>query len=464
MKTIYRNTISKLPAFALAVIMLTASGCDSFTETELPGTQLYTDAVFEDRNTATAALTDIYARIRETGLLSGKGTGAGYMMGLYADDLQWAGTNATETAFFINNVLPATGELKGMWNDAYSRVYATNAIIEGVASSKSLSEADRMRLTGEALFIRAIEHLYLTQLWGEVPYIITTDYRSNAKAPRVAQEEIYNLLINDLQRATVLLRSDYITPERVRPNAFAAHALLARVYLYAGKWTEAANEASAVINNTTLYTWEENLNEVFLKESATTIWQLKPQSEGMNTEEGAAFIFTGTPPVVSLSNGLLDAFEPGDLRKEFWTKAVNGETGTWYHANKYKQQLTTGTSVEYSKILRLAEQYLIRSEARARQGELITALEDLNIVRHTAGLGDAQESTQDDILSAILRERRVELFTEHAHRFIDLKRYGLLDSVLGSAKPGWNTTDRLLPVPETELGLNPNLLPQNPGY
>lgn len=63
-----------------------------------------------------------------------------------------------------------------------------------------------------------------------------------------------------------------------------------------------------------------------------------------------------------------------------------------------------------------------------------------------------------------MNERRVELFAEGGHRFIDLKRSGRLDQVLSGLKPAWNTEDRNLPLPENELLLNPNLLPQNPGY
>jgi hypothetical protein len=88
----------------------------------------------------------------------------------------------------------------------------------------------------------------------------------------------------------------------------------------------------------------------------------------------------------------------------------------------------------------------------------------LNIIRHAAGLGDTPASSQQEILDAIQRERRVELFTEYGHRFFDLKRNGGLDAALSPVKPGWNTTDALLPLPEAELLLNPNLAPQNTGY
>ena len=84
-------------------------------------------------------------------------------------------------------------------------------------------------------------------------------------------------------------------------------------------------------------------------------------------------------------------------------------------------------------------------------------------MRNTAGLSDTPAITADEIIAAVLQERRFELFTEYGHRFFDLKRSGALDTVLPLVKSGWNSTDQLWPIPETELLANPNLT-QNPGY
>ncbi|MNS80528.1 SusD family protein [compost metagenome] len=114
--------------------------------------------------------------------------------------------------------------------------------------------------------------------------------------------------------------------------------------------------------------------------------------------------------------------------------------------------------------MRLSEQYLIRAEVRAQQGDLIGAKEDLDAIRNRAGLPQTTAGTKQEILDAILQERRWELFTEYGHRFFDLKRSGKIDAVLSITKTGWNTTDVLFPLPQNELSINPNLLPQNSGY
>ncbi|ESU25976.1 ragB/SusD domain protein [Flavobacterium limnosediminis JC2902] len=460
------NLIKQGLRLVCITLMGLLAACDSFVEVDLPPSQLTSPAVFENYTTATAAMVDIYARIRNNGLLAGTVTGVSNQMGNYTDELTFYGNSSLGTMNFYNNTLIASNtDISTMWNSSYSQIYATNAVIEGVTNSTTLSVAEKNQLLGEAYFTRALLHFYLLNLFGDIPYITTTDYRVNSIVSRMPSAEVYEHIKSDLLLSSSMVSEDYITSERVRPNKATVKALLARVYLYTGDWAAAVNEASEVINNTGLYVWENNLDNIFLKESTTTIWQLIPQSEGRNTEEGSTFIFTqGPPPVVALSNNLMTAFEVGDERKNLWTNAVTDGVDTWYHAYKYKQFSNTGTSQEYSIIFRLAEQYLIRAEALAQLGDLAGAKTDLNKIRNTAGLPDTVAVTQQDIITAIIQERRVEFFTELGHRFFDLKRTGNLDAALSGIKNGWNTTDRLLPLPESELLMNPNLNPQNPGY
>ncbi|RYZ52091.1 MAG: RagB/SusD family nutrient uptake outer membrane protein [Sphingobacteriales bacterium] len=315
----------------------------------------------------------------------------------------------------------------------------------------------------QALFTRALLHTYLASLFGSVPYITTTDYTVNMNVSRQPATEVYGLAITDLEEAVQLLPEAYISEGRARVNKFAAQAVLARCYLYNGDWAEASNAASAVLNSS-LYALENDPAMVFLKNSQETIWHFSINYEGSPTDEALAFtLFTAPPTGTALTESLINAFEPGDQRRTEWVGEVSDGADTWYYPAKYRQATPDAASSEYSVVLRLAEMYLVRAEARAMQGELMGALEDLNAIRARAGLVASTATTQQELLSAILRERRVELFTEYGHRFFDLKRAGLLDAVLGT-KPGWSATDALLPAPQNELSVNPNLGPQNTGY
>lgn len=464
MKTIFnfRNIAS---AFLLGA-MLSLSGCDSFVDVEQPNSQLTSEAVFNDYTTASAAMKDVYAKMRDGGLLTGKPVGLNHLLGLYADELVSYQTSASSALPFYNNALIQTHSyVQEIWNTTYSQVYACNAVLKGVAESTALTVDQKNQLTGEALFARALLHSYLVGVYGACPFITTTDYEQNLHVSRLPKAQIYALCIADLEQARDMISASYLASSRTRPNKFAVSALLARLYLYNGQWAEASNEASAVLNQTALYVWEPDLNKVFLKACTSTIWQFSAAGTTGNTQEGALFVFNaGPPPVVALNNVLYNSFESGDLRKTSWTRTITSGTNVWRQAYKYKQGTGALPTTEQSIVLRLAEQYLIRAEARAQLGELTNAKQDLNFIRTNAGLPNTTAVTQADILDAILNERRAELFTEFGHRFFDLQRNGKLDAVLSPVKPGWNTTDGLWPVPESQLLINPNLLPQNAGY
>lgn len=457
-----KNIVLPLALTALLVL----NGCEDFVEVDRPSGQLTRPAVFDDATTAEAALLHIYARMRDWGMLNGSSQSITTKLGAYADEFGFYGSSTSATAtFFNNNLLATDATLASWWREAYNQIYAANAVIEGVAASQGLTQAEKNEVTAEALFIRAYLHSYLAMLFGDIPYITATDYETNTTVSRTPFTQALEKAIADLEGAAPLMAEVYRDAERTRPNRAAVYALLARIYLYSGQWAAAADAASYVINNTALYKPEAELNDTFKKESTSTIWQYYPELPGRNTPEGTTFIvLVGPPSEVALSSSLLDAFEPDDLRRKNWVGEVSDGTDTWYFAHKYKEYNPTPVSMEYSIQLRLSEQYLIRAEARAQQGELITATDDLDFIRSYAGLGISGAETQAEILEAIYRERRVELFAEGGHRFFDLKRTGRLNQALAGEKQGWNTEDALLPIPENELLLNPNLLPQNPGY
>ena len=115
-------------------------------------------------------------------------------------------------------------------------------------------------------------------------------------------------------------------------------------------------------------------------------------------------------------------------------------------------------------VLRLAEQYLIRAEARAQQSNIEGAESDLDLIRSRAGLMNVTADTKDSLLSEIQHERQVELFCEWGQRWCDLKRSRLADVILGERKkPNWQSSDSLYPLPANEILRNPVLM-QNPGY
>ena len=455
------NSEFKIRLILLIVLSTSLFSCESFVEVDLPNTQISSPTVFENTGTATAALVYIYARLRDNVLFHGQTSSMSVALGHYSDELN----SSTSSLYYNNTITPQDVTNLSIWTASYNLIYASNALIEGVNNSTNIPQNDKDQLIGEALFARSLIHFYLTNLFGDIPFIETTNFEENTQASKIQVSEIYEKIILDLLTAKGLLGDAYLTSERIRPNKGAVSALLSRVYLYAEEWANAEYESTELINNTSLYNWESDIAKVFLIESPSTIWQFKPLADGNNTREANSFIFVSGPPsFTSITSALISAFEPGDDRLTNWVGSVTDGIDTWFHPFKYKENSDTGTSVEYSKQFRLAEQFLIRAEARAQLGNISGAQADINMIRTRAGLANTSAATTTALLDAILQERQVELFTEHGHRFFDLKRMGKADEVLSLVKPGWNATDILFPIPEEEILVNSNLLPQNPGY
>lgn len=457
---IYKQVRTALILVGIALM----AACDKYVQVDLPASQLTGQAVFKEKATANAALVEVYSKMRENGFLSANIPGATTAMGLYADELDFYGPPSEPANFYYQNgILTSDVNVSQLWNTTYQQIYGANAVLEGLQNSP-IAEADRNQFRAEALFIRSILHFYLISTFGDVPLVTTTNYETNRSAIRTSTLKIYEQIVNDLKEASALTQQTYYTAGRVRPNRATVNALLAKIYLYRGLWNEAADAASAVLNQGD-YSLNVPIADVFLKGSPSTIWQFNPRIEGTNTNFAITFIFTsGPPPYVALTNKFVSAFESGDRRRTSWVGTVTNGGSSWYYPAKYDQNNLTSSSLEFPIVFRIQEQYLIRAEARARSGQILAAKADLDAIRTVAGLGATTAATEQEVLDAILKERRVELFTEYGNRFYDLKRNGNLDGVLNATKPGWNATDALWPIPDTELRANTNLKPQNPGY
>ncbi len=467
-KSIYKLSYgikSLFTGMLIIIYLLSAFSCNKFVEVPAPKDQLINTTVFANSRTATAAITGIYSSMMSTnGFASGGYGSVTFLGGLSADELVNYSVLPDLDQFYTNNLTATNSIIQyNIWNEAYSYIYSANAAIEGLNNSTGISLPLKNQLEGEAKFIRAFCHFYLVNLFGDVPYITTTDYLVNAMASRSASSMVFQNIISDLEDAQNLLANDYSysNGEKVRPNKWAATALLARVYLYEEDWADAATQATAVITSGN-YGLENDLNNVFLKNSTEAIWQLMPVIPDMNTNEGYFFILQTTPYYVALNKSLLDAFEVNDKRRIDWVDSFYDGTKTYYFPYKYHVK-NSPVLTEYSMVLRLSEQYLIRAEARAQQNNIASAKADLNIIRNRAGLPNTTAENKEALLTAIEHERQTELFCEWGHRWLDLKRTGRSDIVLKPIKPGWQAKDSLYPIPQLERQTDPHLT-QNPGY
>ncbi|MDP4128908.1 MAG: RagB/SusD family nutrient uptake outer membrane protein [Bacteroidota bacterium] len=451
----------------ILIIIFAVGSCKKWISVAPPITQLSNSTLFEDSVTANAAVSGIYGDMM-TSFLGICGGNLTLLTGLQADEFQTYAAGSDQSAFYNNAINPASTNLQSLWKTAYKYIYESNAVLEGLSHSLKISSGARSQFEGEVKFLRAFCHFYLLQYFGNIPYVSTTDYRTNQEAVQISRKEIFQKIMQDLGDAIPLLSIDYHFSggERARVNRSSALALMARVKLYDHDWVDAEQFASQVIGSG-LYQLETDLSKVFLKNSSEAIWQLAPVNPSYNTWEGYEFILhgqpTSAPAQVALSNSLINSWEPGDARRAIWIDSIVVGPNTYFFPFKYEIQ-NGGNLQEYYMVLRLAEQYLIRAEARAMQNNFTGSVEDINAIRSRASLPLLSSiSTQDSCLAMIGIERRHELFCEWGHRWFDLVRRHLANAVLSPIKPGWQDTDTLAPIPITEIQNDPNLI-QNKGY
>ncbi|MCJ7935968.1 MAG: RagB/SusD family nutrient uptake outer membrane protein [Chryseobacterium sp.] len=451
----------KLLYIIIGLLLLTAIlSCEKLVEVEIPNNQITTAQVFENVQTANAALAGVYAAIWDDSPIAGSSRGTGALLGTYTDDLQCYSPSIVNGAFdiYLNQQIDTNTSVYAIWSSAYQRIYMVNAIIEGTENSTALSSEDKDRIKGEALLLRSIMYFYLQEIFGSIPYPVTTNYQFNQTLPKTSSSEVLDHIENDLKDAEILLKDEYRNTERIFPNRKVAQLILAKIYLVQHRWGDAETLLKTVVQYP-LYQFENDITKVFNKSGSHIMWQLKPTNTGDATKEAILYYFTASAPAnYSLSQDLMAVFSNGDLRKQNWTTAVTFGGNTWYRAFKYKNR--TNNNTEYSIVFRLEEAYLLLAEALGQQNKVAEALPYINATRQRAGLSLFTNSiSQQTFLNEILLENRKEFFTEMGHRFLDLKRFGRLN-ILTPVKPIWKDYHQLWPLPQRSFCLTQILIPK----
>lgn len=439
------------------LIIRTLCNCESFVDVDRLESQILAEQVFENEAMANSAIVGLYKSFKFSipSFLS-------YRSSVYSDEVI-PFLNSTSDTYFTNSLQPNDTSLP--WSPFYTVIYGANNAIEKLNSSNSISQSKRNQYIAEAKFMRAMCHFYLVNFFGDVPLVLTADVNTNKLISRTPVAQVYDQIILDLTDAKSNLGDDYShsANERIRANKWGASAMLARVYLFVKDYPKAEAEANTVITSGK-YTLLSSPAGIWNKNNTESILQLA-NNVSENNSTAFSYIYTNAPVAV-LTSSLLDDFESGDLRKTTWirTSTYSGQSVSI----PYKMTTTAINPPEYYTLIRLAEMYLIRAEARGMREDFEGCADDVNLLRlQHGGLSTplADPMDKEEALTMILHERQVELFTEGCHRFFDLKRTGRIDAVMQAEKSDyWKSTAALYPIPHTERQRNPNLNPQNPGY
>ncbi|WP_266202377.1 RagB/SusD family nutrient uptake outer membrane protein [Pontibacter kalidii] len=424
-----------------------------------------------------------------------------------SDNVALSGTT-TDPLFYAYNYqhLTSMSITGNFFRKAYQAIYGTNVVIEKLQEGQS---AELDQVLGENYFLRAMVHFDLVNIFGR-PYaqdggaspgvMIRNNTDINDLPPRSSVKEVYEFVIQDLEKAASLMGS---TKNSSFASKEVAQALLSRVYLYMENNEKAIEYADLVINsgrytllptadlpNYFTYANETNRETIFAIKHTLQDDQTWGSLGSMYLNDGMGY---GEMYASESYRNLIDKFE-GDKRREFivpvYEKNADGSVKKGadgnpvlasrngyqkYYITKYSYQegVVTLSSPVY---LRLAEMYLNRAEANAKLGNNEAALEDVNLIRRRAGLsGEALFSASNmmgytSVLDVVLDERRLELAWEAQRKYdVFRNKRTMVRNYPGTHLPSGSNTQEIpythprvvYYIPEQEIILNPKL-EQNP--
>lgn len=380
-----------------------------------------------------------------------------------------------------------TTSTPALWGTAYFVISSVNNVLDnlaGKAGSNGITQQDVDNLQAELLFLRALAHFDLVRTYAKqytidktapgVPYVFKTD--AAAKPSRDNVETVYNNIVKDLTDAEKLIAADYTREGVADPKSVvskvAIQALLSRVYLYMGKWQDAADYATVVINTPGLSMWTADKFASSFKADAHTDGEVIFEVYGLksNTYDGYwdAITWMTNPDGYSdcaASNDLIDLYEDSDVRGDMFINNEDKAQNTFW-TTKYSGKDKGTPDVTNVVVLRLSEMYLNRAEAIVRGATVagVTAVADINAVRTNRGATVIASAGMNDVM----KERRLE-FAWEGHYWYDLARTG--GTVTRVHYSGAEVNRNIpadskywvLPINKRELDVNPNLAP-NPGY
>ncbi|MES2827326.1 MAG: RagB/SusD family nutrient uptake outer membrane protein [Bacteroidota bacterium] len=434
----------KIILFFALLISFSISSCKKFLE-ETPYDTVPDETTIYDKSSAEAAARGAYRS------LASLNYGAGFQNTILQSGGDIKSLNNAQTDLNVINydLRSDIAFLSTYWGNFYNTINRTNHIIEKLPAVNDIKLTTTLRdqLLGEAYFIRAISYFDLARTFGNVQIFLTPTVVVADKlgVKQSTQAEVYAQVLADLAKAEPLLPTAITRNRAVKTTV---NALKARVYLYLKRYDDAETEAGIVIANAGY-----RLIKPFALAAGTAESILELSYSVNDVNAGYAQWNTSNralEPKPVIHNLLNDPAVGGD-RKLLSVRNASGQfIGGIYPTN---------TSAGY--LIRTAEVYLIRAEARALKTatNLTGAIADINAVRVRANVAELPLTLDKaQVTLAIENERRVE-FALEPHRWFDIVRTGRATAVFNLTDPN----KYIFPIPGGELIADPSLI-QNPGY
>jgi hypothetical protein len=482
------SLLGSLPTLGLVM------SCDSFLDPN-PSDRLAPENFYKTSADAVAAVNGVYAHTKGPYALA-----IWYVADIATDDIVAGPRFGSDGHRMSDYIFDATEwPLGDIWGSAYGLINRANAVLDrvpGIAMDATL----RTRLLGEARVLRALAYFNLVRCFGDVP-LLEHEVKSlvGLNVPRTPAAQVYALIVSDLQQAAAGLPASYSGADVGRVTSGTAQALLAKVYLTQNDWTNAAQTAGQVIASdryALLANWKDNFRIAFEITNPESIFEINYDGV-LDPGSGSVHTLFSIPSGYPGGDAYGLMYIPASLQSLYAAADERGNNGTFMTSphtdqlgrvvswtdppgpafNKYldesdAQNMNTRAWQRQANnwiVLRFADVLLMYAEAVNEGGAATagTAENALNLVRVRAGIAPVSGLSQQAFRDSLRLERRRE-FVFEGHRWFDLSRWGLLDSAIRAklaelGKPVHGVPSSLLPIPQAERDINPNLT-QNPGW
>ncbi|MBC8603873.1 RagB/SusD family nutrient uptake outer membrane protein [Parabacteroides acidifaciens] len=217
------------------------------------------------------------------------GQGGGLACELIASDLAISANKQQDAVHnFDTQVIPtgtgSTYDFHEIWTRAYNQVRNANVILSRINNGKFDSEEIKNAIIAEAYFHRAYWYYRLIHLFGDVPFLNVEHTAPKIDFYTHTRKSILTKITEDMAWAVQWL------PEKITPGAVskaAGNHLLTKIYLADGKFEEAIQTASAVIDGGIHNLMEDRFGVVASDPSYNVIWDLhqkENKSSSLNKE------------------------------------------------------------------------------------------------------------------------------------------------------------------------------------
>jgi len=308
------------------------------------------------------------------------------------------------------------GDQDFMYNSAYARILQMNIILGKIDGADGTTQQKNI-VRAQAQIDRAWYYLQLANLYGQgyqaataatdlaVPLILTPN--ANALPSRATVQEVYNQILQDLNAATAAAELPAMGQTIVHPGKASGYALLAKAYLYMGNYQQAENAADAAlaIRNTL-----SNYNTGYTMPGTLLNLSANPETLLARLCNDYNFISKYSNISFSMDATLKSLLDSNDTR--LLKKFNNGDSYNIFN-NNYQ-------AFNYS--VNVPEVLLIKAECLARKGDAAGSIALLNQLRQNRLVSFVPLDPSVDALTAVLQERRRELFYHGGSRLFDLKR------------------------------------------